>query len=135
MDDRELLFRYREGDLPAAEMERVRERLRSDPELQARLERLEKLAVALQEGAVRSFEPFFATRVMARVRQTESGAGVEGMYEAMRWLFARVAVAAVVVMLGIGTYSALGDSYGGSVIDDVLGLPEATLTTALTLAD
>jgi len=65
----------------------------------------------------------------------ESGAGVEGMYEALRWLFARVAVACVVIMLGIGTYSALGESYGGSVIDSVLGLPEATLTTALTLGN
>ena len=135
MDDRELLIRYREGDLPAAEMERVEARLRTDPELRGQMERLERVVAALEGGAARSFEPFFATRVMASVRRAESVAGVEGVYEALRWLFLRVAVASVVIMLAIGAYSALGDSYGGSVIDSVLGLPEATLTTALTLGN
>jgi len=55
------------------------------------------------------------------------------MYEALRWIFARVAVACVVVMLAIGAYSALEGRYGGSVVDSVMGLPEATLETALAL--
>jgi anti-sigma factor RsiW len=133
MDDRELLIRYREGDLPEAEAAGVEERIRNDPGLRLGLERLETVATALEQGAVRSFEPFFATRVMARVGRSEAPDAVEGMYEALRWLFARVVVACLVVILGVGVYSALAGGYGGSVVDSMLGLPDATLVTALAL--
>ena len=133
MDDRELLIRYRDGDLPAESMVGVEERLRSDPELRARWESLQGVATLLEQGAVRSFEPFFAARVVATLRESDSLAPVEGLYEGLRWIFARVAVACLVVMLGIGTYSALGGGYGGSVVDSMLGLPEPTLETALIL--
>ena len=113
MDDRELLIRYRDGDLPAESMVGVEERLRSDPELRARWESLQGVATLLEQGAVRSFEPFFAARVVATLRESDS--------------------LAPVVMLGIGTYSALGGGYGGSVVDSMLGLPEPTLETALIL--
>ncbi len=133
MDDRELLIRYRDQDLPEEEMARVEERLRDDPELRFRRESLEGVASLLERGAARSFDPFFAARVVARLRRSESSRPVEGMYESLRWIFARVAVACVVLMLCIGTYSALDGGYGGSVVDSMLGLPEATLETALTL--
>ena len=133
MDDRELLIRYRDGDLPDPERAGVEERLKDEPELRSRWESLEGIATLLEQGAARSFEPFFAARVVARLRQTDSSAPVEGMYEALRWIFARVAVACVVVMLAIGAYSALEGGYGGSVVDSVMGLPEATLETALAL--
>ncbi len=51
MDDRELLIRYRDGDLPDEEMAGVEERLRSEPELRARWESLEGIATLLQQGA------------------------------------------------------------------------------------
>jgi anti-sigma factor RsiW len=133
MDDRELLIRYRDGDLSDEELAGVEERLKSEPDLRSRRESLEEIATLLERGAASSFEPFFATRVVARLRQTESSAPVEGMYEALRWIFARVAVACLVVMLAIGAYSALEGGYGGSVVDSVMGLPEATLETALAL--
>lgn len=133
MDDRELLIRYRDGDLPDAERAGVEERLKDEPELRSRWESLEGMATLLEQGAARSFEPFFAARVVARLRQPDSSAPVEGMYEALRWIFARVAVACVVVMLAIGAYSALEGGYGGSVVDSVMGLPEATLETAFAL--
>lgn len=133
MDDRELLIRYRDGDLSDEELAGVEERLKIEPGLRSHRESLEEIATLLEQGAAGSFEPFFAARVVARLRQADSSAPVEGMYEALRWLFARVAVACVVVMLAIGAYSALEGGYGGSVVDSVMGLPEATLETALAL--
>lgn len=133
MDDRELLIRYRDGDLPDESIAEVAVRLRSDPELRSRWESLQGIATLLEDGAARSFEPFFAARVVAGLRKSDSLAPVEGLYEGLRWIFARVAVASVVVMLGIGVYSALDGGYGGSVVDSMLGLPEPTLETALTL--
>jgi len=133
MDDRELLIRYRDGDLSDEELAGVEERLKSEPDLRSRRESLEEIATLLERGAASSFEPLFAARVTARLRQENSLAPVEGMYEALRWIFARVAVACLVVMLAIGAYSALEGGYGGSVVDSVMGLPEATLETALAL--
>ena len=133
MDDRELLIRYRDGDLSDEEMARVGDRLGDDEGLKSLLERMETLAGALEQGAADSFGPFFAVRVMAMLRRSDPAAPIEGMYEALRWMFARAAVACLVVVVGIGLYSAIGGGYGGSMVDTMLGLPEATLETALTL--
>ena len=133
MDDRELLIRYRDGDLPDDLVAVVEERLRSDPGMRSRWDGLEDIAALLDEGAVRSFQPFFAGRVMARLGTSGMAAPGEGVYESLRWIFARVAVACVVVMIGLGAYSALDGGYGGSVVDSMLGLPQPTLETALTL--
>jgi anti-sigma factor RsiW len=112
MDDRELLIRYRDGDLPDEELARVEERLKNEPGLRSHMEGLERIATLLEQGAAGSFEPFFAARVVARLRQADSSASAEGMYEALRWIFARVAVACVVVVLASGAYSALEGGYG-----------------------
>ena len=133
MDDRELLIRYRDGDLSDEEMARVGERLRDDAGLRSLLERMETLTAGLEQMPPASFGPFFAARVMARIRRSDSTVPLEGMYEALRWMFARAVVACLVVVVGIGLYSAIGGGYGGSMVDAMLGLPEATLETALTL--
>jgi anti-sigma factor RsiW len=133
MDDRELLIRYRDGDLSEEETARIDARLRGDARLKSRLENLDELAAVLEQGAADSFGPFFATRVMARIRRSDAAAPVEGMYESLRWMFARAVVACLVMAIGIGLYSAIGGGYGGSMVDAMLGLPEATLETALTL--
>ena len=133
MDDRELLIRFRDGDLSDEEMARVVMRLREDPGLKRLLGRVDTLSQALELGAANSFGPFFSARVVARIRRSEMATPVDGIYESLRWMFARVAVACLVVMVGIGLYSAIGGGYGGSVVDAMLGLPEATLETALTL--
>jgi anti-sigma factor RsiW len=133
MNDRELLILYRDGELPEAQRARVEERLRTDSELRASLERLESVAAALGLGAATSFEPFFAARVVARLRQSRQVSPVEAMYDSLRWMFARLAVACVVLILSLGAYSALGGGYTRSLVDAMLGLPEATLQTALTL--
>jgi len=134
MDDLELLIRYRDGDLTRAETDAVEARLRSEPRLRGRLEGLQAVAEALEQGATPSFRPFFSTRVMARIR-SEAVEPAEAMYDALRWVFARLAAASVVVMLGIGAYSAIEGGHAASVVDSMLGLPEATLASAVTLVD
>jgi len=133
MDDRELLIRYRDGDLSDEERARVGERLSDDAGLKSLLEGMETLTAGLEQMPPASFGPFFAARVMARIRRSDSTVPIEGMYEALRWMFARAVVACLVVMVGIGFYSAVGGGYAGSTVDAMLGLPEATLETALTL--
>lgn len=132
MNERELWIRYRDGELDPAQRERVERRLREEPGFRIRFERLDALASQIGGSASGSFGPFFASRVAMRLRGEAVGRA-EGMYEALRWTFARLAVACVLVALLIGAYSAFGTGFGGSIVESMLGLPEATLETALTL--
>ncbi len=132
MDDRELLIRYRDGELPEREAQAVRERLRNEPELRAGLSRLEHLSVALARSAADSFGPFFATRVMAGIR-ADIRSTSDLMYEGLRWAFARVAVVAAVIVVALGTYSAIDAGYSATVVDAMLGLPDVTLESAMAL--
>ena len=71
MDDRELLIRYRDGDLSDAELARVEERLNSEPGLRSVLQSLEEITTLL---AVEEF--------VASCRR----AGIEpGIYLGTRW--------------------------------------------------
>jgi anti-sigma factor RsiW len=133
MNDLKAWIRYRDGDLEGEEAEAFERRLQGDAGFRVRLEGLDRVAGALRQEADASFGPFFATRVMARIGRSGSSAPAESMYDALIWLFPRLAAACLVVMIGIGAYSVLLGGYGGSVLDAVLGLPEATLATALTI--
>ena len=48
-------------------------------------------------------------------------------------MFARVAVVSLVIVVALGAYSAIGGAYSGTVIEAMLGLPEVTLESAMTL--
>ena len=132
MDDRELLIRYRDGELGERETQAVRERLQDEPELRAGLSRLEHLSGDLARSAADSFGPFFATRVMAGIR-ADIRSTPDLMYEGLRWAFARVAVVAAVIVVAIGTYSAIDGGYSATVVDAMLGLPDVTLESAMAL--
>jgi anti-sigma factor RsiW len=133
MDDLKAWIRYRDGEFEADELNAFERRLGSDAGFRARVEYLEGIADTLGEGADASFRPGFAARVMERVTRSETSVAAESMYEALRWIFPRLAAACVVVILAVGAYSAFQGGYGGSVLDAMLGLPEATLATALTI--
>ncbi len=132
MNDYELLIRLRNEELSADDKLRLERRLREEPELAARYDRLSSTADAVESLVPSSFGPFFATRLMARIRAEEGGAA-DTLYDSLRWMFARVAVPCLVVAVVLGVYSAIGGGYGGTVIEAMLGLPEATLETALAL--
>lgn len=87
----------------------------------------------LRADRVDSFEPFFADRVMKRIsRPVERGE--PGLYDALRWVFVRAAVAGVVLILVIGTLNAVqfGGSDVGSLVDALFGLPSNSLADMLT---
>ena len=132
MNDQELLIRFASGELADEERARVETRLREEPELAATYERLRATVDSLRASVPDSFGPFFATRLLARIR-AEGVASTESLYDELRWGFARLAVACLVVVVGIGIYAAVGGGYGGSFVEAMLGLPETTLATALAL--
>jgi hypothetical protein len=135
--DRELLLRWLEEDLTPAERVRVRLRLEAEPDMRAELERLRALQQAVSESGQPTFAPFFSDRVMRRLAaaEAEAEAASESLYESLRWAFARVAVACLVLAVALGTYSAAGrgSDLSTGFLDSVLGLPATTLDTALLL--
>jgi anti-sigma factor RsiW len=133
-DDRDLLVRFLEGDLPEAEARGLEERLRCEPALQARLGRLRTLRQTLAAGKPDSFAPYFSERVLRRIAPLTGQREPESLYGALRWLFARAAVASLMAAGALGAcnviaYQRLGVT--SSLLEALFGLPSASLADAL----
>lgn len=137
--DKELLLRFLDDELSPEETRRVRKRLDHEPRLAAQLKRLQALRHTLEASAVRSFEPGFARRVTHQItlRTTADAAPstLETLYEPLVAIFARLAVAAVLLIGVLGAANAAQYQEAGmapsSVVEAVFGLPDVTLETAL----
>ena len=91
------------------------------------------------------FESGFSDRVLARVRELESGEyepsgpqvsrdGPDPLHFHLRRAFPRLAAACVIGLLALGALALAGDtSLAGSPLDALLGLPAETLETAFAL--
>lgn len=133
-EDSERLLRFLEHDLPEPEAERLRERLAAEPELRAQVDRLRALRRALQAGKPDAFAPYFSERVVRRLMPAEMNRTAEGLYDALRWVFTRTAVAGLVLAGTLGAYNVLNYRALGvaaSLVEALFGLPSATLADAL----
>lgn len=96
----------------------------------------ERIRELLQESRADSFSPFFSDRVMRRVRDLDSlhAAAGDSLYDSMRWVFVRVSVAAVVLIIALGLLNILqfGTADGVDLVDALLGLPSDALADMLT---
>ena len=101
-------------------------------------EHREAMIRVLSEEAAKvepTFGPFFAARVMHRLARERDGGAA--MYESLRWMFARVALAGLVACLGLGFYNtviASNAEIGRSAIESALGVPAENLETVYLLA-
>lgn len=133
-EDRILLLRYLEGDLPDEEHRAMQQRLAEDPSLRTQLNRLNTLGDALAVSAPDSFAPFFSERVMRRLAPAAEHAPAEALYESMQRLFVRMALACLLIVAALGvynlmTYEALGVT--ATLAEAVFGLPSTDLMDAL----
>ncbi len=91
----------------------------------------EKIGRILEQGAVRSFGPGFADRVMGRLSTTRSiplSTGLERSF--LRLVPLALAAAAVLAALNLRQ-----SSQGQTNVDAILGLPAVTLAAAYELGD
>ena len=98
-------------------------------------EHREELTRLLEDVDRPAFEPFFAGRVMHRLARERAAAG--SMYESLRWMFARVALASLVACVGLGVYNtviASNTEIGSSALESALGVPAENLETVYLLA-
>lgn len=125
MNDRilDLLYRALDGELTDEEQQQLTSALESSAELSAERDQLMQMRGMVQANAVRSFRPFFSTRVMRRLQPSQRHA--DGFWSALTRSFRLVAATgvAVVVLLLVSTALTANDLS----LSTLLGLPEATL--------
>jgi anti-sigma factor RsiW len=129
---RQRLLRYLEGDLSPEARDAVEVRLRRDDGFRATYDRLRAVRDTVQDTPA-SFAAGFSGRVMDRVRQQQEDA-LAALYEPIRGIFLRLALASLLLIGGLGTYNAMQyqeTGAAGSPVEAALGLPEVTYGTAL----
>jgi len=121
------MVRLLRGELPEREAAMCHAALADDPKLAAEFRRIERMQSLLKESAPDSFGPYFSERVLRRLT-AKSPNGRTAFYESMQWAFLRLAVASLIVVVGLGVYSAIDSQESGlasNTIEAVFGLPSA----------
>ncbi len=130
--DQDLLLRFLEGTLAQGEAEAVQQRLRTDPAFRQAHDAQAVLYRHLSEARADSFAPYFADRVMRGLTPTRETAPAG--YESLQWVFARLALACLLVVALLGTLNVR--DYGDfdvttSIVETAFALPSATLEDAM----
>ena len=135
--DREQLLRLLDGELPETETKQLQARLRRDPALQRQLADVRQLRLALKTNKPDAFAPYFSERVLRRLAGDEAPTSAESLYESLRWLFVRAAVACLLVAGLLGAYNVLdyqGLGVASTLFEALFGLPSDSLMDALDYA-
>ncbi len=133
----ELLGRSFDSSLSDVEQRQLEEALAESPELRAEKARVEALRKAVSSSVATSFDPFFADRVMQRIREEQTEGREESLIaDSLIVLFRRVAAVAAVLTLSVMSYnlfSSESKSFAAAIgfpqetISDVLESPYASL--------
>ncbi|MEM8885312.1 MAG: hypothetical protein AAGD14_14685 [Planctomycetota bacterium] len=95
------LWRYLDGELPAATAAVVREAAQSDPALQARLDELRTISAAVLDGAPKPTEGF-SNRVVAAALLQGATPPTADVIELRRFVRRALVAAAVLAAVGLG---------------------------------
>lgn len=104
--DLELLYRSFDDSLTPEEQKQLREALGGSKALRKEKKRIASLRKAVSDHAAESFEPFFAERVMQRIkhsRQAEKSPDL--FFESLFAVFRPIAVGAVVLLIILLSYN------------------------------
>jgi len=104
--DLELLYRSFDDSLTPEEQKQLREALESSKALREEKKRIASLRKAVSGHAAESFEPFFAERVMRRIKQfRQAEKSPDLFFESLFAVFRPVAVGAVVLLIVLLSYN------------------------------
>ena len=131
----ELLKRYLNGDLTEAQAADCKRLLENSEDMRHEFEALKSLHNIITDST-ESFDPFFATRVMARI-QPASSRSTEFAVSLNR-LFKKFAIAAAVMIIGFTSYNIVTEwehRQNSTPLEMALALPPATFETSINYLD
>jgi anti-sigma factor RsiW len=134
-NEKDFLRRALDGELTAEGEKRFAALLEKTPALRLEWERIQRLRALVKESREDSFGPFFSSRVMNRIR---SGEKRESFTQALAWVFRRVAVVTIILIVALTAYNisiqhALGNHR--SPLEAALGLPPTTVNMSISNLD
>lgn len=108
----ELLYRSFDDNLKEKEQKQLAEALENSKELRKEKELIAAQRQFISDSAAQSFKPFFADRVMNRIKGiSEKKNTLETFYDTFKAVFQRFAIAGAVIMLALIIYNlGIGDS-------------------------
>jgi len=108
----ELLYRSFDDNLKEKEQKQLAEALENSKELRKEKELIAAQRQFISDSAAQSFKPFFADRVMNRIKRiSEKKNTLETFYDTFKAVFQRFAIAGAVIMLALIIYNlGIGDS-------------------------
>ena len=99
----ELLYRSFDDVLTPEEQRQLGEALAKSKELQKEKERIAKLRTTISDSAAQSFKPFFAEKVVRRIREKESVQ--EAFVDSLFHVFRPVAIAIAMLLITLMSYN------------------------------
>jgi anti-sigma factor RsiW len=126
----ELLFRSFDEQLTTEEDEELQEALEASEALRQEKDRIEAMRKMVSESGARTFEPFFAERVMKRVAELHESRN--GMWTLQEWLsrvFRRVAIVGAAVAAGLVILNLV--QADGVSVAAAFGIPEVPIEDVL----
>lgn len=99
----DLLYRSFDQQLEPKEQQRLDETLAQSAELRAEQERITRMRVMISDSSVPSFHPFFAEKVMRRIRGAETA--METFWDSLISVFRPIAIAATILFIVLLTYN------------------------------
>ena len=98
-----LLYRSFDDDLSLEDHHRLDDALAKSAELRAEKERLLAMRAMVSDSGANSFQPFFAEKVMRRIRNAESAQ--ESFLDSLIAVFRPVAIAAFIILVMLISYN------------------------------
>ena len=99
--------------------------LSQSDELRQEMEMLNSLRKRIKQSTVTSFKPFFADRVMEKIRSSSQVNINESFFDSLFLLFRPVAIAAIILVIAIAGYNIA--TTGQFSLEGALGIPEVTV--------
>lgn len=125
----DLLYRSLDTELSEGESVELKRALASSQSLRDEKARILAMRAVIRDNALRSFKPFFAGRVMSRLKSLEMNSDpMEELFRSLQAYFRTVAVAGALALLAMLAFN-LADSDGWN-LDAVLGVSQPRLAEA-----
>jgi hypothetical protein len=124
-----LLLRSYETNLTDRETRMLKQALDESSALQEEKVRIDQLRSLLRHPKEQRFQPFFADRVLSRIRDSKGFTAVDSFFDTLLMTFRPFAVSAVILLLCLLSYTLMTD--GESFLSGLSPVSEPTLEQAM----